>query len=411
MSDEPIDLDRERLGRIHKAADDIERLGFTASDASGLADPEPAKPDPWKAALDQALADVKAKLDSKSGRKREPLFDLDGVDLLSEEFDVAPWLVDGLITRNAVAMIGGEPKAAIKTWSATEMALAVATGTKAFGEFKAKRGVVAYFYAEDQRVQVSNRERALLAGANRSLARGRFKPRPRGEFLDVLADDDLAWVVASCRRIGQLDLLVLDPLRDIHSGEEDKSDSMRDVMRRLRVLAELLGCAVLVVHHAVKRTKDNANRNAGQNFRGSSAIHGSLDALLAVSDADGDGTNEFKTRVVSQVKGARSAGAFDLELRIVDNDQGEAISATWTFSRADFKKGPAKHQTDDDAVFTFVRELAMRGERLTRTALRTHDSRPIPERRLTAALDRLLDSSRLVLHDGRVTVPGSAGSE
>lgn len=152
------------------------------------------------------------------------------------------------------------------------------------------------------------------------------------------------------------------PLRDVHSGEEDKSDSMRDVMRRLRVLGELLGCTVWVSHHMPKANKDTAKRRPGQNLRGSSAIHGSIDSGLYIEPLDGDGTNVFLAQVTSQIKAGRSAGAFDLELAIVDDAGGAAECATWTFARADFRKGPAKANKDDDAVFAFVRELAMQGE-------------------------------------------------
>ncbi len=366
--------------------------------------------DPWKSALATALADVKAKLDTNT-KKRPPLF-TDATALLAKSLPPAQWQIDGLVTKGGQAVSTGEPKAAIKTWSAIECALAIATGTKAFGEFYAHRGRAAIFFAEDHEQAVRNRIRALMAGANRTLEPGYLFTQPRGEFIDVLDDEDLAWVVASVRQLGQpIDLLVLDPLRDIHSGEEDKSDSMSRVMRRLRLLGEILGCTVWVSHHAPKSTKDTEKRRPGQNGRGSSAIHGATDSGFYIAPLEGDGTNVFKARVTSQVKSGRSSGVFDLELAIVDDDNGEATSATWTFSRTEFKKGPSKHQADDDAVFTFVRELAMRGEVLSRTALRTHDSRPIPERRLTAALDRLIDSDRLALSDGRVTVPGSEKSE
>lgn len=57
-------------------------------------------------------------------------------------------------------MIGGLPKAATKTWLGTEIAVAVATGTKVCGEFFAERGTVAYCYAENMQRQIRNRLRA-----------------------------------------------------------------------------------------------------------------------------------------------------------------------------------------------------------------------------------------------------------
>ena len=264
--------------RVNGSSHDLPS-GFTVIDPKHiLLEGEQLKPaSEWEQALAKALVDIREKLDSATSGTSEPLF-YDAMQLFSREYPKTPWLVHGLLTRGGNAVIGGEPKTA-KTWLAIEIAIAVATGTKACGEFFSERGTAAYFFAEDLDKQVRNRIRALLAGSGRDvLPNGRLFVRPRGAFLDVLKDPDLAWVVASCRQLGRLDLLVLDPLRDIHSGEEDTSDSMRDVMRRLRVLGELLGCTVVVTHHNSKATADTSKRRAGQRGRGSSAIHASTDS-------------------------------------------------------------------------------------------------------------------------------------
>lgn len=381
---------------------DEERLGRVRENVNGQAK---AEPDPFAAEIATALADVQRALGSQSTTNRAPLFGTDATQLLAEDFPPTAWQIDGLIARGGTAVAAGEPKAAIKTWLAIEGAVAIATGTRMAGEFFAKRGRAVIFFAEDERQSVRNRVRALLAGAGRTLQPGQLYLESRGAFLDVLKDEDLAWIVASCRRLGPIDLLVLDPLRDVHSGEEDKSDSMRDVMRRLRVLGQLLSCTVLVTHHVPKANKDTAKRRVGQNLRGSSAIHGSIDSGLYIEPGEGDGTNVFRAAVTSQVKSGRSAGTFDLELRIIDDAEGSATSATWSFSRADFKRGPTKN-ADDEAVFTFVRDLAIRGEVLTRTGLRLHDSRPIADRRMIPTIDRLIECKRLALsQNGRVVLP------
>lgn len=289
--------------------------------------------DPFAAAIAQALVEVRLLLGTQNKGARTRLF-TPAAELFEREYPNTPWLVNGIITRGGVVMIGAEPKVG-KTWAGTEIAIAVATGTRAFGEFFTNRGVVAYFYSEDLDKQVRNRIRALAQSRNmhgQAACDGLFVC-PRGRFIDVLLDEDLAWIVASCRVLGPLDLLVLDPLRDIHSGEEDKSDSMRDVMRRLRLLGELLACTVAVVHHAPKASKENAARRVGQNLRGSSAIHGAVDSGLYMDNAEGDGMTLMKCTMTSQVKGARSAGRFELELAVVDDDDGEARSAAWTVTR------------------------------------------------------------------------------
>lgn len=364
----------------------------------------------WEQQLDRARADVRNILGRERTFERSPLFAIDAAALLRTDFPPRPWQVEQLITKGGTAVVAGEPKGGIKTWILIEGALAVATGTPMCGHFGVERGAVAIFFAEDQAHAVRNRLRALLAGSHRTIDGAQLFLQPRGEFIDVLDDQDLAWVIASCRNLGRIDLLVLDPLRDIHSGEEDKSDSMRDVMRRLRVLGELLACTVWVSHHTPKVTKDNARRRPGQNLRGSSAIHGSIDSGLYIEPQEGDGTNRFGARVTSQVKSGRSAGVFDIGLSITDDDHGEAVRAEWEYSRPEFRKGSDRTQVDDDSVFAFVRELAVDGITLTRTRLREHDSRPIPEKRTTAALDRLLEQRRLLLSKGLVLIPGQEGS-
>ena len=298
--------------------------GEAHADIKGEPQPVTPEPDPFEAEVARALADVRTELGTDRTKKHTPLFGVEATCLLGEELTAPQWLVTGLITRGGTAMIGGLPKAAKKTWLATEIAVAVATGTKVCGEFFAQLGTVRYFYAEDTRRQIRNRIRALLEGAGRAMPIERLYLEPRGSFLDVMRHEDLAWIVASCRRLGKLDLLVLDPLRDIHSGEEDKSDSMREVMRRMRLLGELLGCTVLVVHHAGKPSEANAKRGGGQRLRGSGSIHGSVDSGIYFLDCTGDGVGTFKNTVESEIKGARSAGIFTLALQITDDDSGEA---------------------------------------------------------------------------------------
>lgn len=372
--------------------------------------------DPWQQELTKAREEVDRAIGTYALHDRKPLFGIDATDLLKQKFSAVPWLVSGLITKGGTAVAAGEPKAGIKTWLLLEIAVSIATGTRAFGEFFAEKGRVAIFFAEDQAQSVRNRVRAILDGGERLLQPGALLLQPRGEFIDVLKDDDLAWVIASARRLGKIDLLVIDPLRDVHSGEEDKSDSMRDVMRRLRLLGEVIGCTVAVSHHVPKQTKDTAARRPGQNLRGSSAIHGSIDSGLYIQPGDdGDGRTTFQAGVVSQVKNARSAGAFGLDLSIVDDENGEAIRANWAFSSEAPRpnKTPTQErrderdQKDDDKLFAFIKAKALGGEYFGLRALRQMaSSGDVSQYRVRNSLERLLKSKRVFVDNNNVRVPG-----
>ena len=307
--------------------------------------PEPPTHEPgtWESDLELAAADIRSALAvAEGGSSVSPLFE-PALDLIRRPHPPTVWLVRGLVVEGGTLVVSGEPKTG-KSWVLTEIAIAVASGSRAFGEFDVDEpGAVAYFYAEDQAPAVAAHLRSLSVGRGMSadVAVRNLYVQPRGRFLDLTKDADLALVVASARRInrerrdagrGPLKLLVLEPLRDLHSGEEDKSDSMGPIMRRLRCVGELLKCTVGIAHHSQKNTADASKRRGGQKMRGSSAIHGSIDSGLYLSNPDGD-ERTIKNRVESEVKAGRSAGFFDLTLAIEDGPDGTAVKATWKYER------------------------------------------------------------------------------
>lgn len=256
-------------------------------------------------------------------------------DLLAKNFAAPTWLVSSLILEGGLAVVSTEPKAA-KTWAATEIAIGTATGTAVFGRFPTKVGRVAYFYAEDLGASVTSRIRALCAGIDGRDDLSKLFAEPRGRDLDICNDEHLANLLASCWMIGDLALLVLDPLRNIHTGEEDSSDSMSRVMARLRFLSIHLNCTVLFVHHSKKQSADSRGTRQGQMMRGSSAIHGAMDSGIYFSNLDVKGACIFTNRVLSEVKGAKGAGLFDLTLTIEDDPMTQsAIGAAWQVNATD----------------------------------------------------------------------------
>jgi RecA-family ATPase len=315
-------------------------------DVIAAVEPEPGS---WEAVLLEAGRDVKARLSAvETSTAIVPLFE-PARGIMLREYPPTPWLVRGLITGGGVGALATEPKSA-KTWLATELAIAVATGTPACGQFHVEAPAqVAYFYLEDQGPSIRNRLRALCAarGLDPLEALGRLHCQPRGRSLDLTRPLDVAVLVASCRMIARggmpVKLLVIDPLRDAHSAEEDTSDGMAPVMRALRIVGDLVGCAVLFVHHAGKLSGDQSKRRLGQRMRGSSAIHGAVDFGIYLADLQTNGKDEFSNSVESEVKGARGAGYFALKLAITDNAFDEAIRAEWTYSTESL----AKQKTTD----------------------------------------------------------------
>jgi hypothetical protein len=322
--------------------------------------------------------------------------------LFGRAFPATPWLVRGLLIAGGVGVISTEPKSA-KTWLATEIAVAVATGTRACGKFETggpRR--VGYFYAEDLGEQVRNKIRALCAARklDPAAASANLFVQPRGRHIDLAKPEYVALLVASCRAHGGVDLLVLDPLRDIHSGEEDSADSMVKVMRAFRVVAELLSCTVLFVHHSHKASADSGKRRGGQKMRGSSVVHGSIDSGIYLSDLEGDGKTTFTNQVETEVKGARSAGAFSLKLELEDDASGAATLATWTVEEREGGAGNGKRpggdaEGDDAKLLALVTDLQARGGPGMKSDLVTALAGQVSKDRVSLALGRLMSAGRV----------------
>jgi hypothetical protein len=126
-------------------------------------------------------------------------------------------------------------------------------------------------------------------------------------------------------------MLVLDPLRDLHTAEENSSTEMAEVTSALRALRTVLGAAVVFVHHSGKAGPASQVRRGGQMMRGSSVLHGAVDGGLYLSNLKGNLRTEWINHATTEVKGARGCGAFSLTLEVKDDEGGEATQAEWTY--------------------------------------------------------------------------------
>lgn len=293
---------------------------FLASDPA----PEVASDDP----LAKARELVREALGRKTERTRFQFED--ATALLARELPPTPWLLTGLLTERAVAAIAGEPKTT-KTWTALEIAIAIANGIAAFGEFGVpKARTVAMFLVEDDERSARNRLRALAAGHGlvpaAAVERIKLKCRQTRDLSEV---EDLAEIVAACLEVPDLGCLILDPFRDLHTADENDSTAMAVIMHRLRALRDILGCTVLFVHHSIKSGVGTNGRRQGQKMRGSGAIHGAVDGGIYLYDLDTDGQKYWTNKVNVEVKAARGAGNFTLRLDVRDDANGEAEHAAW----------------------------------------------------------------------------------
>jgi hypothetical protein len=292
----------------------------------------------WNEAVAQALADlVDAGVAAKpEGSPRRRFFTRTGRNLIESTPPPTPWLVRGVLVAHGVQAIAAEPKNA-KTWISVELAMAVASSSPAFGHFPTIGAAahVALFQAED--AERSTRAKLRSLGAWRGFAADELAAVVERVHVESLGSanlrhfDDLACIVASVRALhAPIALLVLDPLRDLHDADENDSKSMAEVAAALRALRTVLGCAVLFVHHSSKTNENTGKRRGGQRMRGSSVLHGAVDGGLYLDAPTGNLSTEWTTKAHAEIKGARSAGAFTLTLRVLEDDEhDEAVRVSW----------------------------------------------------------------------------------
>lgn len=178
------------------------------------------------------------------------------------------WLVEELWSWRAVGLLAGCPKSN-KTWAAIDIAISVASGTKALENFPVpKPGRVVFFAAEDP--QVFLRERFEAIAARRGLA---FKTLDV-HLIDVpvMRLDDARDQLRLIHTLETLRprLLVLDPLVRIHTMEENSASEISVLLSFLRSIERKLETAVLLVHHT--RKDAGSGTQPGQTLRGSSDL-------------------------------------------------------------------------------------------------------------------------------------------
>jgi hypothetical protein len=278
-------------------------------------------------------------------------------DLLTRVIERLVWLICGFIPEKSVLAISGEPKTS-KTWLALYILLALSTRRPLFNVnvFRVpgnERSDVAYFALEDSEGSVRTRLAALARGMGLDPLEAvrHIHVRCRAP-LNLLDDNDLCGLLAACPP--NLALLVIDPLRDAHTGEENSSGDMAQVMKRLRFLRDTLGCSILFVHHSAKAGPDKAQRRPGQLMRGSSAVHGAVDGGIYLSMSKATEA-EWVNTVVVELKAGRGAGTFGLTLSVEDDENGEAKVARWTYSPEATAKGQEELEETAARVLLMLR--------------------------------------------------------
>ncbi len=211
-------------------------------------------------------------------------------DYLNLPSDENPWLLKPLIPVGGLCNLYGAPKA-MKSFMSLQLACALAEGKPFLGIEPSREGVrVLYVQLDTPRSIWQGRIKDLEAAGevfgpkadeNLILADPEQAPYP----FDILHPTSFTWLKDQVT-LHTPALVIVDVLRKIFRGNEDKSEVMAHVLGTLKLAC--LPAAVLFVSHA-RKTNPEFDGGTLQENRGASSIPGDCDTIMRLTKASPKG--------------------------------------------------------------------------------------------------------------------------
>lgn len=275
---------------------------------------------------------------------------LTNVGLSIRELNTRPraapeWIIPNLLKRANTLFIGGPPKSC-KSWLGLNLAWDLALGQPVWGLIRERGGPlfpsgprrVVYCTQEDTEDDLQDRVLAILAdGRADTEDRLFYVPKDLRIKLDVPAGYEMLREELDkvAKDSGAIDLVILDPMRRFHVGNENDSQHMVDVWIALENIHRRYNCATLFVHQTIKPPSDpDANYDLTSPFsmRGSGDIYGGGDAfVMVVPRRPSKEKNRHRLELHFET---RLAAAIDPVNVVVNSETGEVVFAGFAGRKA-----------------------------------------------------------------------------
>ncbi len=200
-------------------------------------------------------------------------------DLLAHRYKPQEFLVDGVVAKGHLAIVGGRPKAG-KSWLVLQLARCIDTGADFLGRETMKARVLIYALEDGER-RVQARAKAIG-----------WQPENAAVLFTIPYLDDGQGgygpgIEEIARYTGEYDLIIIDTLITAMSGRTDERDNsaMGRLVNDLAYIAHKSDKAILVVHHTGKAANPD---DIFSTLRGASAIRGGYDLGLILERKPGE---------------------------------------------------------------------------------------------------------------------------
>ena len=241
------------------------------------------------------------------------------IRLSDVKFVPVEYQVDKIWPINSVGIMSGQP-GVYKTWLAWEIAVSIASGTKLFNLHECKKGKVLIFNAEDS-LPDTTRTRIEAIASHKKVKLADLELNHLNIISITLNEkkfqEDFEITVSKYKP----NFIILDPLINMHSLDEDNATEMSKLLKFLRKINKEYSCSILLVCHNKKSSNANGN-DLGAQVRGSSVIVGWRDVALFLKKK-----KDKIIEVTTYNRSISSLAPFFFELKIENNREGNLSKA------------------------------------------------------------------------------------
>lgn len=224
--------------------------------------------------------------------KESPVSLIDIPSILETEDPPIPWVINGLLASQDLAIVAGEPGTG-KSILALEMALAMASGGQFLG-MTCEPQKVLYCDEEMSRLLAQRRLKLLIRGRGVDPATLKLTYM-NGNGIKLDTEAGMAQLSKEIERTSA-QWVILDSLIRFHDLDENSNSEMSSVIGTLRMLQERYGCGFIILHHLSKPGKDKS-QELGHRLRGASDLRAAVDQLYGL-----EGNPATNTRVLTHNK-------------------------------------------------------------------------------------------------------------
>jgi hypothetical protein len=225
---------------------------------------------------------------------------VDADEWLEVDLPCRPWVAPGYALRGAVTVLAGPPSA-MKSSLTLAWAAAIALN-KSHSDFRPTApGICVVYNVEDDQVEQRRRLSAVLRqfGALPCDISGKvIRVGPTGVGMLFTRNSETGIIVnaPAMDELRQLiedhhpDVLIADPLAELHTAEENDNTALRAIIAAFRSLAAEFNIAVILLHHT---RKGAAIAGDPDSARGASAIIGGARIVLTLTTMSEEDAEAF----------------------------------------------------------------------------------------------------------------------